>query len=132
LHTRGIAFDNLNIVDRHAEAVGRNRREGRFVALAVGMASDQERHLAVAVHARGCGLVAARDPAALWEGAAGAGSGLVQKGRHANPEIDTLLVELRLLATELLIARQRRELVESAGGLSPQRRCSIAPSGALT
>src|SRR4029453_18831828 len=50
-HSSRVAFNDLHISQRYSEFTRRHLREGRFVALAVGMSTNQHGHLPIRIHA---------------------------------------------------------------------------------
>ena len=76
----GVAFDEIDILDRQAQAIGGDLAERDLVPLPMGMAAGEDGHLAVAVDAHDGALPAAMQAATFGEIAARPGTGLVNEG----------------------------------------------------
>src|SRR5262249_40447707 len=107
-----------DVIDRQAEAVGRDLAERGVVALAVRMASSKDRRLAVAVHPHQRALPAAVQAAALGKVRARSGSGLVDEGSKPDAHENSAPAQRGLLAPQRVVAGERDQLVQQGGRIA--------------
>ena len=93
-----IALDEADIVDREAEAIGRDLTECDLVPLPVRMRPRNHGHLAVTVHAHEGAFPAAVQGAPLREIAARPGAGLVDEGGKPDSHQNSVRAQPRLFA----------------------------------
>src|SRR5205814_4335633 len=111
----GVAFDQLNVVDRQPETVRRDLAEGDFMALPVRMTAGKNRDLAIAMHPHHRAFPAAMQAATLGEVAARTRPRLVDEGSEADAHQGASLAQFLLLAPKCGVIRKTQELIKQGG-----------------
>ncbi len=109
LHPIGIAKHDIDIVERHPEFLRHDLREGRFMALAMIVGADQDRHLSGRMHPHGGALVKST-----------AGAEAPGKARRRQPA--GLDIGRIAKSTELAVAFRRRLAPGKAGDIGGNQR----------
>src|SRR4051812_8147902 len=99
-HLVGVAFDDIDIVNRDAEMIGRDLSVSDLVTLPMAMRAHKQRDLCATVDPDRCGFIAAVELIRRAEKPAGPEAGPVQKRGRANSHQHTLFTQPLLLLAE--------------------------------